>query len=332
MTAPEFKVTFAPNSRTRLFKLVFLQQEGPVPALNKLTLTRPDGKGVLPVAEDFAKLNKNETLEMLTGDRISVRYVDDRFVTKSKEKQERFLEVAFTDARAEFADIEPRWSGGHNKDMPYYERLLRFPYDAPLSLAIQDADMDVTVEPDTVKVTLETSDGDRREFDAVETGDSTGMFKLVVTPVTGAANGNQIQVAEGGTITARYLDQENNRPGVPAERVATIEQAAFTQPQFRLSHSEVTPLEGEGAMATLVHGFERLEPGATRAVSESVRGRWMLEEGFRPTTEAPEGGFNAVSGRELFLELIAPQFALGTASTVTVFAQTDAGRRTGRGG
>ena len=32
----EFKVKFAPDSRARLLKLVFLDQEGPVPALNKL--------------------------------------------------------------------------------------------------------------------------------------------------------------------------------------------------------------------------------------------------------------------------------------------------------
>ena len=34
--------------------------------------------------------------------------MDDRFVTKSKEKHERFLDVRFTNARVEFADMEPR--------------------------------------------------------------------------------------------------------------------------------------------------------------------------------------------------------------------------------
>lgn len=325
----EFKVTFAPNSRTRLLKLVFLQQEGPVPALNKIALTKPDGETVLPVAEDFAKLNKNDTLEILTGDRISVRYVDDRFVTNSKEKLERSLNVAFTDARAEFADIEPRFSSRQGEDMPYYERLLRFPYDQPLTLVIRDADMDVSVVPDTVKITLETKGGGTRGFDAVETGASTGVFKLVVTPVAGAASGNQIQVAAGGTITARYQDQENNRPGVPVERVATIEHAAFKLPQLVLSHATVTPLES-AAMATLTHGFERRDdhgPGKREIPGEAVRLRWQAKNTLLPATAAPEGGFAAVFGRLMYLELIAPQLALGTASQVTVYAQTDAGRR-----
>lgn len=38
-TATEFKVKFAPGSRTRLLKLQFVEQEGPVPVLNKLLLT-----------------------------------------------------------------------------------------------------------------------------------------------------------------------------------------------------------------------------------------------------------------------------------------------------
>ena len=102
----EFKVSFAPDSRSRLLKLVVLKNEGAVPALNKIVLTGADGARLLPVGEDFASLNKNDTLEILTGDKISVRYVDDRFVTEAKERLERFLDVAFTNARAEFADME----------------------------------------------------------------------------------------------------------------------------------------------------------------------------------------------------------------------------------
>ncbi|MFT5106679.1 MAG: tetratricopeptide (TPR) repeat protein, partial [Pseudoalteromonas tetraodonis] len=325
----EFKVKFASGSRGRLLKLAFIAQEGTVPALNQLALTTPDGKAILPVAEDFATLNKNNTLEILTGDKISVLYVDDRFVTKKKERHERFLSVAFTDARAEFADMEPRWSQKHGEDMPYYERLLRFRHDQPLSLAIHDADMDVSVKPDTVKVTLKSEAGDTRQFDATETGDSTGVFKLVVTPVAGAAVANQISVNTGGTITASYLDRENNRPGVPTERVATIVHAAFTLPQLHLSHANVTPVEAE-AMRPLVHGFERRDyrgPEKNELASESVLPRWMVENTLLPSTETPEGGLAVVHGRRMYLELVAPHLALGMASKVEVYAQTDTGRR-----
>ena len=323
----EFKVKFADNSLARLLRLVIVGHEGTAPALNKLSLTKPDGAKILPVSTDFAELNKNDTLEILTGDKISVRYVDDRFITKTRERHERFLDVSFTDARAEFADMEPRFDPGKNEDRPYYEKLLRFLHGKPLDLAIHDADVDSTVAPDKVKVSLETPGG-TKQFEATETGDSTGVFKLTVTPVSGAPkNENEIQIPEGDILTARYMDQENNRPGVPTERIATIRHAAFTEPQIRLSHATVTPIEGQGITTKLHHGFERVSNEKDHATSESISASWKVDLALLPTTKAPEGGFQAVLGQPLYLEIQAPQMALGTASKIDVFVQTDDGRR-----
>ena len=323
----EFKVKFADKSRARLIRLIMVESEGTAPALNKLALTKPDGAKILPVANDFADLNKNDTLEILTGDKISVRYVDDRFITKARERSERFLDVSFTDARAEFADMEPRFDSRHNEDRPYYEKLLRFLHGKPLDLAIHDADMDSTVAPDKVKVSLETSTG-TKEYQATETGDSTGIFKLTVTPVSGTAKSStEIQVPDGGTITARYVDQENNRPGVPTPRVGTIRHAAYAEPQIRLSHATVTPIEGQGIPATLHHGFERLYEDKPDLATESIGATWKVDHALLPTTKAPEGGFQAVLGQQIYLEILAPQMALGVTSKIDVFAQTEQGRR-----
>ena len=322
----EFTVKFAGESRARLIRLLLVESDGTAPALNKLTLTKPDGAKILPVANDFADLNKNETLEILTGDKVSVRYVDDRFVTKARERHERFLDVSFTDARAEFADMEPRFDSRHNEDRPYYEKLIRFLHGKPLNLAIHDADMDATVAPDKVKVSLETTSG-TKEYEATETGDSTGIFKLTVTPVSGTPkNEGEIQVPDAGAITARYMDRENNRPGVPTPRVAIIRHAAFTEPQIRLSHATVTPIEGQGTAAALHHGFERLIDDKPDATSEAIRASWQVNQALLPTAHEPEGGFQSVLGQQLYLEIRAPQMALGTASQIEVFAQTGQGR------
>jgi outer membrane protein assembly factor BamD (BamD/ComL family) len=323
-----FTASFAKDSRARLVRFLLISNEGTVPALNKLSLTQPDGKKILPVAQDFAELNKNDTLEMLTGDKISVRYTDDRFVTKTRERHERFLDVSFTDARAEFADMEPRFDSGRNEDRPYYEKLLRFLHDKPLSLAIHDADMDSTVEPDKVKVSVETSTG-TKDFEAIETGDSTGIFKLVIKPVTRAAKkADEIQVPDGGIITARYLDEQNNRPGIPTERIATIRHASFVEPEIRLSHTTVTPLQGPGKSATLRHGFEPIpENEKPSFANEKISASWDIKHDMLSSKQPPEGGFNAVLGQRLFIEVIAPQLALGTTSKIDIFAQTDEGRR-----
>jgi outer membrane protein assembly factor BamD (BamD/ComL family) len=344
-TGTEFKVKFAPDSRTRLFKLVFIENEGPIPALNKLSLNSPDGKKILPVATDYAKLNKNDTLEILTGDKISVRYVDDRFVTKSFEKRERFLKVEFSTAKVEFADIKPRFDSGKQKDFPYYEKLLRFPYGQPLSLAINDADMDVSVEPDTLKVTLHSKVGGKREFTATETGPSTGIFEAIMTPVSTPANGgNQIQVAEGGTLTATYRDEENTTPGVPTDRYATIGHAVYTQPQLSLSQPTVTLIdystnaEDLPGYRSLTEGFipmdewqVKVETDSARKIRQAGRGlirpSWSIAHKMFSTTSPPEGGFKTVHGRRMYIELLAPHLSLGTSSTATVYAQTDSGRK-----
>lgn len=341
----EFNVKFAPNSRTRLFKLVFTESEGPIPALNKVTLNAPDGKKVLPVAEDYSKLNKNDTLEILTGDKISVRYVDDRYVTKSQQKQERLLNVAFSTAKIEFADIKPRFSGRHRKDMPYYEKLLRFPYGEPLSLAINDADMDVTVEPDTLTVTVQSESGGTREFIATETGPSTGVFEAIMIPVpTAPKKENEIQVAEGGTLTAIYRDEENTKPGVPTDRYARIDHAIFALPQISLSQPTVTNIDystGAGDLPgfrSLTEGFIKMDEGQLKVEADSARKareagsgqiqpRWSIAHKLFPTTAPPEGGFKTVHGRRMYVELLAPHLALGAASTVTLYAQTDNGRK-----
>jgi outer membrane protein assembly factor BamD (BamD/ComL family) len=323
-----FTATFAKDARARLIRILMIGNEGTVPAINKLTLTKPDGGKILPVAQDFAELNKNDTLEMLTGDKISVRYTDDRFVTKTRERHERFLDVSFTDARTEFADMEPRFNGRSNKDEPYYEKLLRFAHDKPLSLAVHDADMDSTVTPDKVKVSVETSNG-TKDYEAVETGDSTGVFKLVLKPVTTASKkADEIQVPNDGIITARYLDEENNRPGVPTERIATIRHASFVEPEIRLSHATVTPAQGPGKISALYHGFKRLEVNEKPSIAiENISAAWDIKQDMYSTKQAPDGGFNAVLGQKIFVEVVAPQMALGVTSKIEIFAQTDEGRR-----
>lgn len=312
MTADErgtqFKINFAPDSRARLLQLVFLEQEGPVPVVNRIALQSLKGGKVLPVAEDFAELGKNDVLEILTSDKISVRYIDDRFVTESKEKQERFLDVAFTDARVEFADMESRWSERHGKEMPFYEKLLRFSYNEPLSLAIHDADMDSTVEPDSVKVTIRSETGGTRNLIATETGPSTGVFKASIIPVLENASGDsRIQVGEGGRLIAVYRDAENNLPGVPTEREGRVIHAGFQKPELLVADANAEFHERDEAVA-------------------GSRDNWEVESVLRSPGSAPEDQVSLIHGQMAFIELRASQLALRQSSTVTMYVQTEAGR------
>jgi len=329
-----FKVDFAPDSRARLVRLRFVKNQGPVPSLNRLTLTNADGQAVLPVPEDFAELRKNDALEIITGDRVAVRYIDDRYVTKGKQRHERFLNVAYTDGRIEFADIEPRYSERHGEMKPYHETLLRFVYDQPLSIVVNDADMDVSVEPDTLTCTVANGRGMQRELTATETGPSTGVFRAWVTPVAANPTGDdQIAVAESGRLTATYHDRENVTPGVPYDRKSAINHAAFSVPRIEIAHATIEPLEPDadaaGQWQPLGERFEPTDTAHSQRLldhADRVRPRYHVSYAFMPPREASGDGPDVVHGRHAFFDVVAPRLALGAASRVDVYVQTDAGR------
>ena len=306
-----FTVDFPAGSKARLVRLHILGNEGSVPAINRITLTDAQGGQVLPVKEDYAGLLKNDTLEILADDRVSIRYVDDRFVTKSKEKLERFLDVRFTNARVDFADMEPRWDRRKGDYAPFYEKLLRFPYGEALTLAVHDADMDSTVNHDTVNVRLQVGkNGAEQKFKATETEDSTGVFKLVVTPVAPGTEKqrdwvNMIEVPAGETIYATYRDEETTQPGVAADRIGLITHAAFQEPGFRIGHAEKVEYHEDGV--------------------------WLVESRLRNLAEEPESGFTLLHGQVAHVEVVAPHLALRRSDQIEVFLQTDSGQKAAAG-
>ena len=102
--------------------------------------------------------------------------------------------------------------------------------------------MDSTVEPDTVNVRIKVGNGAEKVFQAKETEESTGVFKLVVTPVAPGSEKqrdwvNTIEVPAGETIYATYRDEETTQPGVAADRIGLITHAAFQQP-VPIGHAE----------------------------------------------------------------------------------------------
>ena len=306
-----FSVDFPEGSKARLLRLHIFGYEGAVPAINRIELTNAQGGQVLPVKEDYAGLLKNDTLEILADDRVSVRYVDDRFVTKSKEKHERFLDVRFTNARVEFADMEPRWDSRKGEMAPFYEKLLRFPYGDALTLAVHDADMDSTVEPDAVNVRIKVGNGAEQVFQAKETEESTGVFKLVLTPVEPGSEKqrdwvNPIEVPAGQTIFAAYRDEETTQPGVATDRLGMITHAAFQQPQFRIGHA-----------------------GKVEFHEDNV---WMVESTLKDAVSPPEGGFQLLHGQIAYFEVEAPHLALRRSDNIQIFLQTDSGRKVAGGG
>jgi TolA-binding protein len=332
-----FDVAFTPGSHARLLRVTFIDHEGPVPAVSRMTLHNDAGRAVLPVQQDFTELRKNDLLEILTGDRVVVRYLDDRVVTESAKRHERFLNVSFTDAVIEFADIEPRMQRGAIR--PYHETLLRFTLNTRLPIIVRDADMDETPEPDTLTVTVTSDRGETRELKAVETGSSTGVFRTWVTPVAGRTQQpEQIQVTQGGRLSATYLDKDNLRPGVPHERAVSIHHGAFEVPRIEIAHADLVPFEESPVRGQWLGNLNESQQdpywarqtGRVSNTGELIQTRYTMLQRYLSTDESPDGGLSVVHGRTALVDVIAPHLALGAASSIKVYVQTDDGR--GRSG
>lgn len=344
----QFSVDFARNAKARLIRLVFVQQEGPVPVLNRLLLAQPDGTQILPVKQDYAELNKNEILEILTGDKVAVRYVDDRFVAKNKQNHERFLDVAFSNAELTFEFLEMRRNRRGEME-PHYERQLRFRHGQPFFLTLEDPDMDVSAGIDSVPVTVKSNNGSELKLALKESEEDPGTFRAEIIPVSGAPSAeNEISVDDGGHFVAVYRDMENTDPGVPTDRIARIENAKFQTPILRVSHSTVKPIDFK-SLAYAINPVE-LNPGFDKLDSLGVpedeplglagRGeqkisrtsgkilpRWQIFNQFGDARKAPKEGFHAVHGQRMYFEVEAPHLALRMGSTVNLYVQTEAGRK-----
>ena len=157
--------------------------------------------------------------------------------------------------------------------------------------------MDSTVKPDKVKVTLASE----RRPPRIRGGRNRRLHRGFQThghPGGRRREDKQFQVAAGGTITARYSDAENNRPGVPYERVAIIAHAAYAPPVIRLAHARVS------RSTRRTRRRRKRSPRALNArVLRHMRAprpprsgdpRWQIDYSLLDGKSAPEGGFATV--------------------------------------
>jgi len=147
-----------------------------------------------------------------------------------------------------------------------------------------------------------------------------------VTPVEGRANGpDEIAAPAGSTIVATYRDKENVSPGIPSDRTAKIRHALFSVPELQLSHMEARPAE-EPRPEQLREGFEASPDGINRSTDVIVP-RMVIKTELRDATGPGAEDIELIQGRTGALVVAAPHLQLRALSSVSVFMQSDTGRR-----
>jgi TolA-binding protein len=313
------EVAFAKDARARVVRLILADFETDAPAINSVALVDADGKKVLPTEQSFFDLAKNDVLEIIPGDKVTILYEDPTVITPAKTSQERFLTATFTNAAVSAAFVEFQEVGGERRAR--YVPMRRFAVGDTVKVFIGDSDMDSSNEPDRVSFTVKAGRGKPVEVEALETDAHSGVFIGTVFPVAGdPQRPTEIKVAPGDDLTVAYLDRDNTDPGIPWERTSPVEQIGSDEPQLRVYDTASRPLdEAERAAASAkigqVRRFEENVP-ITRDIVAA-----------RPDKPAePGSAAKVLVDGPLLVEVLALAVAKSAESTVEIFVQTRSGR------
>ncbi|MBI1337212.1 MAG: tetratricopeptide repeat protein [Phycisphaera sp.] len=314
-----FAVAFGNNTQGRLIRLAIVDHKGAAPAIHKVLLTDRSGIKRLPVADDYQKLRTNDRLEVLPGDTVTVHFDDDNTVNPRRASQQARLSVAYNTATITAAFLN--YINTPEGPEQVLEPIRRFKMDNAVAVVINDPDMDQTPEADRVQFIVRSSDGSEATLDALETGPHTGEFIRSVFPVTGGVKEEaQVHVPPGGTLTARYRDEENLDPGIPTDRTVTVEHAYFNTPVLAVYDTISQPLAPNPSTKP------NTQPeGTGDRVQEVVQPRRALSYRYLdPAHENTQAG--AVIGSALRVDVIVPHLAYSNSSTLVAYVQTQAGR------
>ena len=245
-----FTATFANPVRLRSLRWEFADVKSPDVAITRMTAVNAAGETFLPVENDFSTSQNNSTLEVAPGDRIYVRYEDERTSSGEKKIIERDLNSSFNDARVRFIfeEVDEK-----NHVMAY--DAFRFQPGDSLVLCVEDPDCDITDEADKIQVTVKNAAG--KEFKKTlveyrpswmgyadgETGMHSGVFMGTIKTCDAAktnAPANVLRCPTDDLLTVSYDDRENTNPGVPCIRTAKIFAARPSKPALVLFNAKRT--------------------------------------------------------------------------------------------
>jgi len=187
--------------------------------------------------------------------------------------------------------------------------------------------MDGSPERDVIEFTATSSEGKKVTLEAVETEAHSGRFEGRVFPVAGAPErDSEIQLPEGGTITATYRDMENLDPGIPADRSVTIEHAKYGTPLLSAytvsSKALPTPVVPKPDPKAKEKNARRRRTGPEAFFERRSLSYAHVDEAELGTTQ-----LKGVVGATLHFDVVVPHLALAGSSEVDAYVQTEAGRQ-----
>ena len=313
------EVAFGKGTRARVVRLLLADFETDAPAINAVALVDADDKEVLPTEKSFLDLAKNDVLEIIPGDKLTVLYEDPTVITKEQATQERFLTATFTNAAVSAAFVEFEEVNGERRAR--YVPMRRFTAGDTVKVFIADPDMDVSPEPDRVGFTVSAGRSKPVAIEALETEPHSGIFIGTLFPVAGEPQRpTEVKVAPGEDLLLKYVDKENLDPGIPWERASLVEQTGGDESSLRVYDVASRPLDEAEKKR-----FDDKREGGRRFGEHIPVTREILA--VRPEKVAGPGSpAEVLVDGPLIVELLAPAIAKSAESMAEIFVQTESGR------
>ncbi|HCE42152.1 MAG TPA: hypothetical protein DET40_01220 [Lentisphaeria bacterium] len=232
--------TLAEPVRLRKIRWEFGDFIGNSVAVNKVNLVNDQGKAVLPTSNDFSSGLANGTLEIAPGDQVTVSYRNEKRLREDTPVLESMLNATFFNGNVILANESITKRNGSEERIYQYSPAKRCRRGDSLMLIVTDYDGDITKERDTLPVKVTTSGGEKLELKALETwtqnpsdlrSNHAGVFMAIIR-IGDVTKDDQIKVNPGDQLAVSYLDTENTEPGVPVERIYSVNEAGASRPEF----------------------------------------------------------------------------------------------------
>jgi TolA-binding protein len=277
----------------RYLEFNFLEYQGEAIAISNVEVLG-GGNQHIPPKEDVLELARNETLELAPGDTVTVSYLDE--LTAGAEQRNRLLTQSLTATyyngqitpiRFDFQRADNGILQGKRKE------LLRIEPGERIVAEVVDFDLDVSLERDTVEVEVQVNAEPPIRLEAIETTSSSGVFIAEIDTSPEPSEG-KLAVAQGDKVYLRYKDNQNTFPGHAFYRESVVFLNEPTDGKIQIVESK-TALEGSAQFTP---------------VEDQRETDYLSEVEYR---------------LPLTIEVIDPDQAKDSSSTVTVDVQTSQG-------
>lgn len=330
-SATLFEVQFPTNLQSRVIRLVLADFETDAPAIKSINLTDASGNTILPTTNNLLLAAKNQVLEIVPGDKISISYHDKKFISKDKEILEKMMHANYNNAVI-FACTDDFYKASRDEYFYYHNWpafiLQRFRPGEKINAAIIDKDCDVSDKKDIIFFSAKTELGKPVQLKALETHEHSGVFFGAAFTTKGKPQRpDEIQIEQDENLVLLFDDKENTDPGIPWARKYVVQQVAYDTPDMRIYDVTSIPVEKSKLQSLPAEISKERQKGTIRKAEFFAPTRELLA--VRPMlANSSTNPARVLIDVPLLVELTYPAAALSAQSKAGIYLQTSSARKT----